>query len=285
MRILITGANGFIGSYLMEFLDTRHHEVVGVVRLNAQLESNKYFQSELSTSLNYEKEIDILIHTAGRRFLSQKGNFDEYVRDNIIATQNVLQFAKTHGVKKIIYLGSVLSYGNVNGVLYEDTERNGLDDYGITKYIAERSIEDSEMEYVILSLPGVIGKNCIENFLLGTAMKLRRNEDVVYYNGAGKFNNIVELSDLANFINHVIKSRQGFSDRFVLGTDSYMRVDEMVNFLKEKLHSNSYIMSREGENNAFCIDCKHAIEAGYRPKQIREILEEVCIEAIRRTQN
>jgi nucleoside-diphosphate-sugar epimerase len=123
-KILITGAKGYIGSFLIKYLANKGFRAIRFVQ-----NLNKI--SELP-------ECDLIVHCAGRRL--QKGvTISDFVRDNVTATINLTKLANG---KPIIYLSTKAVYV--------------FKPYGITKLLGEFVLTDEYKNAVILRLPKII---------------------------------------------------------------------------------------------------------------------------------
>ena len=177
MSIFLTGITGFVGKHLSEYLLKNGYKIIGYARNTVNLHDGvelQIFQGNLSKPINIDEQIDVIIHVAAQ---SPKRNlsFYDYYINNIVATQNVVDFAKRKRVKKIIYLSTVSAYGRVENILTENTPRNNLDDYGLTKYVAEKIVLESGVPSVILVLPGIVGNGCKDIWLVKVAEKLLKS--------------------------------------------------------------------------------------------------------------
>src|SRR5690348_5074928 len=110
MKILVTGAAGFIGSHASEKFASLSHDVIGVDNLsdyysrelkllNVQsLNKNnaEFIQADLRYSQynKLPKNIDYIFHFAAQPGLSQTAKFEDYLSNNVIATQRFIEFAK-----------------------------------------------------------------------------------------------------------------------------------------------------------------------------------------------
>ena len=117
MRILVTGAAGFIASHLCEKLADLGHEVFGVDNFNnyydialKNLNANdlakkniKNFKIELNDDLSevFEKPYDYIYHLAAQPGISSDTSLEEYVINNIYATQNLLESVETGAAKAL----------------------------------------------------------------------------------------------------------------------------------------------------------------------------------------
>lgn len=157
MKILVTGAAGFIGSHLCEKLLTNsNHQVIGVdnfigptpnklKQVNViNLLSNRQFTlmnvNLLITNLDQMlKDVDIIYHLAGIPGVrsSWGKDFDPYVTNNILVTQRLLEAAKDKQITKFIYASTSSVYGEIAGKIKEDELLSPLSPYGITKLTGE----------------------------------------------------------------------------------------------------------------------------------------------------
>lgn len=274
MKILITGAKGFIGSRLMECLK-KENKVLGTSRCLLE-EEEGYVEVDLSVPFDISFNADIVIHAAA---LSprQDAVFTDYYYNNVKATENIISYCLKHKVKKIIYFAAVSSYGNVDKILDGNSPHNNPGEYGLTKYIAERLVMCSNIPYLILTLPGVVGPGCNNNWITGTAKKLWNGQKVICYNRNGLFNNIVEISDLCRFVQILIK-KDVSNENYMLCTSENWKIEDIVLYMKNTFKSVSDITWISG-SNAFIIDGSEAYKAGMISKSIKQILEGVCEEA------
>ena len=181
MKILVTGATGFIGSALIEaFVHTPNISVVGMVRsMDAVLaEPNIEFRlgeigssSKMSVCLN---DIDVIVHTAGRVHImkdSSTNPIDEFRRINSFGTLELANLAVEAGVKRFIFLSSIKVNGEATNLgspfSIKDTE-HPQDAYSISKYEAEIGLrkisKETSMEITIIRLPLVYGPGVKGNF-------------------------------------------------------------------------------------------------------------------------
>src|SRR5690606_19531958 len=110
MKILVTGAAGFIGSHTAERLQEIGHEVIGVdnfspyynvelKQLNAKALSDKGI-SIINRDLRVEDlykdlplDVDYIFHFAAQPGISTTSTFEDYFSNNIIATKNLVDYA------------------------------------------------------------------------------------------------------------------------------------------------------------------------------------------------
>lgn len=222
-------------------------------------------------------EADIIVHAAAAT-PSAGQDFNCYYKNNVVATQNILKYAMLHNIKRIIYMGAVSSYGEVDNILGADSPHNNPDHYGLTKYMGELLVKNSVIPHDILILPGVAGKGCRKNWVVESARELSENRKLIYYNGHSMFNNVLEIGDLCTFVGQILEERQKGNETYLLGAGGLMKVEDVIRFMKKRLLSDSELCEKAEGHKSFYLDISRALKAGFSPKSIETILEEICNE-------
>jgi 2-alkyl-3-oxoalkanoate reductase len=159
MRILVTGATGFIGGFLIDDLRGAGHEIFAVARR----ESNRQplidkgitvIEADVSDekSLRALKEypVEAVYHCAG---LVEDKDLQRLYRANVAGTDNICKYALEQGVRRFIYVSSVATVsGNEQVPLTEDLPYSATNLYGLSKLEAESIV----LEYRRHGLPVVI---------------------------------------------------------------------------------------------------------------------------------
>lgn len=183
MNVLITGSNGFVGSELMYLLEEHGYRVLGIDRAKDTGNRNhpKTLIGDLNDTSTYDLidlPIDVIIHCAAAK--SDFGiSTEEYFADNVTATENVVKFAESLGIHKIIYYSTVSVYGHQNHAMHESADLLSNTVYGDTKLQGERVIErwltSNEANKAIMLRPSVIyGENNFANMYNLLDMLYRR---------------------------------------------------------------------------------------------------------------
>ena len=157
MRVIVTGAAGFIGSHLCERLLADGHEVVGIdafkdfyepslkERNLEAAESNPNFVLEeldlVQASLRkVVRGANVVYHLAGLDGVTPSwGNqFDRYVQDNIVATQRLLEALRTVELDRVVFASSSSVYGDAEMFPTKETSvPRPASPFGMTKLAAE----------------------------------------------------------------------------------------------------------------------------------------------------
>src|SRR6185503_3720649 len=143
MKILVTGATGFIGSHLVRRLETEH-EVYALVRKrppHAQVSKAQWIEQNLSEPLDHSllpQQLDAVLHLAQSKFYK---DFPEQAKDiyriNVQSTFEFLEYARKAGVKRFIFTSTGGLYGHSYEKFVETDPVNPLNFYFSSKYIAE----------------------------------------------------------------------------------------------------------------------------------------------------
>jgi len=178
--VLVTGANGFVGTNLCKKLIDENFHVYGVVRsekaylLPEGVEAVHIKSIDRDTDWkNFLEGMNIVVHLAARVHVmkdSVSNPFTEYHKINVMGSERLAQTAAEYGVKRFIFMSSVKVNGEENVRAYNESDAPfPRDSYGISKMIAENRLRDiaskTGMELVILRPPLVFGPGVKANFL------------------------------------------------------------------------------------------------------------------------
>ena len=169
-KVLITGASGFVGGFLVEECLNRNFEVYAGIRATS---SKAYLQDPrinfLNTNLNdtdslaaqfKEHRFDYVIHNAG---LTKAPKKEDYFKVNCQFTKNVIKaLQQSHLPEKFVYMSSLASYGpadNMPGECVEESDQpHPITSYGESKLASEKFIaEQSDLPYMIFRPTAVYG--------------------------------------------------------------------------------------------------------------------------------
>lgn len=178
MKILVTGASGFIGSHTCERLKSLGHDVIGLdnfndyyslelKQLNEKALNDKgvtIVKQDLRDSTFAEvlpDDINYIFHFAAQPGISSSSTFEDYFTNNIIATKNVIDYALTlKDFKLFVNIGTSSIYG-LEATFAENVAPKPASHYGVTKLAAEQLVLQKSREKLFdscsLRLYSVIG--------------------------------------------------------------------------------------------------------------------------------
>ena len=178
MKILVTGAVGFIGSHTCERLHDLGHEVIGLDNFNnyyslalKTLNEKALLQkgiTVITTDLRNQdlaevlpKDINYIFHFAAQPGISASSTFEDYFTNNIIATKNLTDYAlQCPNLELFVNIGTSSIYG-LEATFPETEVPKPASYYGVTKLTAEQLVLQKSREQLFkscsLRLYSVIG--------------------------------------------------------------------------------------------------------------------------------
>lgn len=179
MKLLITGANGFVGKSLIVGLRHTGHEVFSAVRgLNVNLQKSNIFSvGNIGATTNWNDaldHVDTVIHLAARVHIMSDFAADplsEFRSVNTEGSINLARQAVKAGVKRFIFVSSIKVNGEftqVNKPFTASDVPSPQDAYSISKCEAEQGLlklaEETGLEVVIIRPPLIYGNGVKANF-------------------------------------------------------------------------------------------------------------------------
>lgn len=179
MKILVTGANGFVGKPLCAELLSQDYVVLAAMRSSGSVVKNAEMvtigeidgDTDWTDALN---GVDVVIHLAARVHVMNDTALDpltEFRKVNVEGTLRLAQQAAKSGVKRLIFISSVKVNGEYTEASRPFTEidiSKPQDAYGVSKFEAEQSLlkiaQHTGLEVVIIRPPLVYGAGVKANF-------------------------------------------------------------------------------------------------------------------------
>jgi nucleoside-diphosphate-sugar epimerase len=148
VRILVTGATGFLGAHLVRALVGGGHDVTATYRPQADrwrladvTDRVRWMSMDLADSSSIRQVVQqgrphTVVHCAAYGMNYAEQSFEEGVRINICATRILFQEAAAAGTRRFIHSGSCFEYGNKSVPVTEDEVLEPISMYGVTKATA-----------------------------------------------------------------------------------------------------------------------------------------------------
>ena len=277
MKILVTGVGGNVGQFLALEL-AKKYDVVGVYRSKKPGNVNyQLIQADLSKDILDLTGIDTVVHAAA----GLQGTALSLTENNIYSVVNLLTSAEKAGVKRFIHLSTVSVYGNVADELREDSDRINAGVYGVTKYLAEELVQESQIEQkMVIELPRMLGPfvdlyHTKGSGFITMARKIVDNENVTCFIPNVKYNNFMHVSDLANFVELLLQQAHWNNQKVLLGAGEKLTMSEILGIMKKAINSRSKILAQPDGSTPACakVNISSAIELGYMPMSVEQTLD------------
>lgn len=244
MRVLVTGANGFIGGHLLGQLRARGMSVVPTVRTESGLPGEVVTGdiAEFDHWLDSLSLVDVVVHLAGRAHVLKETIDDplaEFRRCNVEGSVALARAAADAGVRRFVYLSSVGVHGDKSSRPFTELDEcRPAQDYAVSKLETEQALGQLanaiDMELVIVRPPLVYGPEAPGNMarLLGLvargmplplgSIKNRRS--------------FVGISNLVDFIVTCIEHPAASNETFLVADDAPVSTSELVGRMSRGLH-------------------------------------------------
>lgn len=209
MKILVTGATGFLGYWVVDRLVQEGHQVKILIRKTSSVEELSKFSLEktfgdvtnLESLIDATKDVDCVFHLAG--LIAYKRTDREAMEVvNITGTKNVIEACRRNNVKKLVYLSSVVAIG----ASFDGTPLNENSAYNIshlnlgyfeTKHKAELLVQEAvargELDAVMINPSTIYGGGDAKKGSRGAQLKVARGK-MPFYTGGGV--NVVAVEDV-----------------------------------------------------------------------------------------
>ena len=262
-KVLVTGATGFLGKYLIEELLNNDYEVVAQGRKENVLSDikEKYNAQILKCSLdeikNVELKVDYVIHAAA--LSTVWGKWEDFYNSNVVGTENVIDFCKKNNIKRLVYVSSPSIYSakcDRLNIKEEDFDKNNqLNFYIKSKILAENlinSIEDDKLEKVIIRPRGLFGIG--DTSIIPRLIKANRKIGIPLFNDGRNIVDITCVENVALALRLAIESKNAVGRTYNITNgeprefknileELFKQINELPKYLKINLNLMYWVSS------------------------------------------
>ncbi|MFK5985054.1 MAG: NAD-dependent epimerase/dehydratase family protein [Pseudomonadota bacterium] len=255
-KLLITGANGFIGkalaSYIKKITGIDENNIVKVVRRVDAHKANNYFAiGEIDQHTNWEsllQGVDTIVHLAARVHIMQDNSDNplaEFRMTNFHGTINLADQAVKAGVRRFIYLSTIKVNGEqtINQPFYADDKVNPVDAYAISKYEAETALlklhQQQQIEVVIIRPPLVYGPGVKGN--IARLIALLKKQWPLPLAAINNKRSLVSIDNLNSLIMCCVAHKKAPGQVFLVSDGSDISTSQLLTEMSKALHCKSYL--------------------------------------------
>lgn len=221
MKVLVTGATGFIGKYVVEELLRRNYEVIASSKTVEEgsacewLEQTEFIACDINKIredyFNFFKKPDLLIHLAWENLPNYKDLF--HIEKNLFSNYRFIKNMVEHGLKDVTVTGTCLEYGMQNGALSESMESKPDNSYSIAKDTLRKFLEQLQksFEFVLKwsRLFYMYGKGQSPHSILSQLQQALDNGDAEFnMSGGEQVRDYLPVEKVAEYIVKIATQRQ-----------------------------------------------------------------------------
>lgn len=270
-KILITGAEGYIGKCLFYFLKKKF-DVIGIDKKKSL--EKKIFQCNITNQNKLDLIISkeqpkIIIHLAAQSLVDDTISKKKYYANNVLATNTLLKVMKNHNIKKIIFSSTAAVYNQSSRLLTEKSKVKPLSSYAKTKLVCENNIKkQKKIKSIILRFFNVcsalnkpiigISNNPITHFIPTVVYKAIYNKKIYIYGNDYStpdgtcIRDYIHILDICDVIEKSIKhlNANNKSRIFNIGNNRGLSNKEIINYIKKFINPKiniSYVHRRNGD--------------------------------------
>lgn len=233
-RILVTGATGFVGSYVYDLLRQDGHEVYGTTKSKPSeniIHCNINEESETSDLVNTIKP-EAIIHSAAISSVTSSSSY-EYYLSNTIGTENLLKATSSLQKKiRFVFLSTAGVYGNQNtGSLSESLCPKPVHHYGMSKFCCERMILNfsDTIDYTILRPFNIIGAGQSPDFIVPKLSRaFARRDPVLRLGNIDVYRDYIDIAEAAAIIRHIMFSKDSIGETYNLCSGIPVSLKELL---------------------------------------------------------
>ncbi len=223
MKVLVTGANGLLGSHIVRELVARNFEVRSMVRKGSNINAlsgikTELFEGRITSKEDVENAVygcDFVIHAAARTSQSPS-SLEAFFQPNVKSTEYVIDACIKNNIRRLVYVSTANCFGNGTKDDPGNEERPFLSwlrksGYAYSKWLAQcqvlKQTEANKLDAVIVNPTFMIGENDVKPSS-GEIFFHVLNKKFVFYPPGGK--NFVDVGCAANgLVNAMLKGQNG----------------------------------------------------------------------------
>jgi nucleoside-diphosphate-sugar epimerase len=254
LKVLVTGANGFIGSRVVDELSRRDDvQVLGLQRSPSNHSSFKYIDyfnaSELRLLLD-AFEPDTIVHLASHVSRSRDSSlFPDFFKANVLLSQGLLEAASASAKKpKFVVFSTSEVYGPQEGMLSETSKLNPVSPYGVTKRMMEQLFEYYSgvhgLHCDVFRLFNAFGKGQAPGYFLADLSTAHATNNVFKMTKGEQQRDFVYIQDVVRAVAYSVDRKDGFNI-YNLCTGKLVSLNAVVEKFKAVIAPQTLAISQE----------------------------------------
>ena len=229
MKLLITGSNGFVGSYFINKYESKF-----------EIKKFSFLKDKINT-LDC-KDVDIAFHLSALVHQMGGASAEEYEKVNVIQTLQLAKKAKESGVKHFIFMSTVKVYGEETTSKYsENSICNPEDEYGKSKLKAEKlllELESENFRVSIIRTPIIYGYGVKAN--IKSLINLVNKVPLLPFGKIKNKRSMVYIGNLCHLVYETITQEK--SGIFLASDDQPLSTSRLIELIAKNLDKKIYLV-------------------------------------------
>lgn len=229
MKLLITGSNGFVGSYFINEYKNKH-----------QIKKFSFLKDDIR---NLDcKDVDVVFHLSALVHQMDGASSEEYENVNVSQTLLLAKRAKESGVKHFVFMSTVKVYGEETNSKYsENSICNPEDEYGKSKLKAEKlllELEDENFKISIIRTPIIYGYGVKAN--IKNLVNLVNKVSILPFGKIENKRSMVYIGNLCHLVDEIITQQK--AGIFLASDDEPLSTSKLIQLISRNLDKKIYLI-------------------------------------------
>jgi UDP-glucose 4-epimerase len=242
MRVLVTGANGFVGRSLVPALTSLGHQIRAAARhgseIPAQAGAEAHYHNDFADGVDWTPLLagcDAVVHLAGIAHIGAGVNAESYDRVNHHGTVALAQAAQGAGISRFVFMSSIRAQsGPTSSIIQtEDTIPNPVEPYGKSKLAAEQALRAMSLPHVTLRPTLVYGPGVKGNF--SELLRYARLPVPLPFGALKQQRSLLNIDALISAVTFALQSSAAINQTFVVADPAPVSVAQMIAALRRGL--------------------------------------------------
>lgn len=229
MKLLITGSNGFVGSY---FIDNYKNK--------DDIKTFSFLKDDINT-LDCSN-MDVVFHLSALVHQMSGASAEEYENINVSQTLLLAKRAKESGVKQFVFMSTVKVYGEETTSKYtENSICNPEDEYGKSKLKAEKlllELESENFRVSIIRTPIIYGYGVKAN--IKNLVNLVNKVSILPFGKIENKRSMVYIGNLCHLVDEVISQQK--TGIFLASDDEPLSTSKLIKLISKNLDKKIYLI-------------------------------------------
>ena len=229
MKLLITGSNGFVGSYFINQYKEKY-----------EIKTFSFLKDDIN-SLDCS-DLDVVLHLSALVHQMDGASKEEYEKVNVTQTLQLAKKAKECGVKQFVFMSTVKVYGEETESVYtEKSICNPEDEYGKSKLKAEKlllEVESENFRVSIIRTPIIYGYGVKAN--IKNLINLVNKISVLPFGKIVNKRSMVYIGNLCHLVDEVIIQQK--AGIFLASDDEPLSTSRLIELIAKNLDKKIYLI-------------------------------------------